>query len=57
MLCLVLVFLIAVPYAVSRIIETRHDAREPPALPSKIPFIGHVIGMLRKKARYYVQLR
>lgn len=56
-LLLILVFLVAVCYAVSHILEARHDAREPPTLPSSIPVVGHVIGMLRKKARYYVQLR
>ncbi len=57
MLFLVFVFFVAVAYAVACSVEAKHDAREPPALPSKIPYIGHVIGMLRKKVRYYVQLR
>ncbi|KAL2045337.1 hypothetical protein N7G274_002420 [Stereocaulon virgatum] len=56
-LFLVLLILIVISYAISGIVEARHDAREPPALPSKIPLIGHVIGLLQKKARYYAQLR
>jgi len=34
-----------------------HDAREPPVAPTSIPFFGHMIGMARKKNRYYVELR
>lgn len=28
----------------SRYINLPHDANEPPLIPSRIPFIGHVIG-------------
>jgi hypothetical protein len=33
------------------------DPREPPIAPSKIPFIGHAIGMLRRQQRYLEALR
>jgi hypothetical protein len=34
-----------------------HDTREPPIAPTPIPFIGHAIGLARKKTGYYVELR
>ena len=44
-------------YVIARFLGVRHDPREPPSLPQRVPVIGHVIGMLREKGRYYVQLR
>ncbi|KAH7088269.1 cytochrome P450 [Paraphoma chrysanthemicola] len=34
-----------------------HDSREPPIAPTSIPFFGHLIGLIRKKSQYYVELR
>lgn len=39
------------------LIHWLHDAKEPPLAPTSIPFIGHIIGLSRKKIRYYVELR
>ena len=47
----------ALYYAISGVLEAKRDPREPPTLPQRIPFIGHVIGMIQKKAKYYVRLR
>ncbi|KAF2194765.1 cytochrome P450 [Zopfia rhizophila CBS 207.26] len=33
-----------------------HDPREPPLIPSIIPVIGHLIGMLRHGTHYYTQI-
>jgi hypothetical protein len=33
-----------------------HDAKEPPALKTAIPFLSPIIGM-RKKAKFYIDLR
>lgn len=33
------------------------DPREPPEVPGKIPFIGHIIGMLTYHVDYYTLLR
>lgn len=54
---LAIAILLALLYAFSRYQESQHDPKEPPFLPQKIPFIGHIIGMIQKKARYYVHLR
>ena len=56
-LVLTVVLCVAVYYGNSQFLEGRYDPREPPPLPQKFPFIGHVIGMLRKKGRYYIELR
>ena len=36
---------------------TMQDPREPPVVPASVPYIGHVIGIMRNKFNYYVQLR
>lgn len=33
------------------------DPREPPLVPASIPYIGHVVGLMRSKFNYYVHLR
>ena len=35
----------------------KQDPREPPQAPTAIPIIGHIIGLMRNKFNYYVQLR
>jgi hypothetical protein len=40
-----------------RLLPSSLDPREPPLVTSKIPFIGHAIGMLRKQQRYLEALR
>ncbi|KAL8705268.1 MAG: hypothetical protein Q9201_001599 [Fulgogasparrea decipioides] len=34
-----------------------HNAKEPPLIPTKIPWIGHLIGLLRHGSRYYADVR
>lgn len=36
---------------------SKQDPREPPLVPASVPYVGHVIGMMRSKFNYYVQLR
>ncbi|KAK8057936.1 hypothetical protein PG996_011873 [Apiospora saccharicola] len=33
-----------------------HDPREPPLAPSSLPVVGHMVGMMRSKFNYYVDL-
>lgn len=40
-----------------RILGAKQDPQEPPLIPATIPYIGHVIGFMRSKSNYYVQLR
>lgn len=35
---------------------TNSDPREPPTAPTRIPYIGHVLGLGRRKFNYYVDL-
>ena len=42
---------------IAHLLRAKHDPREPPLAPANIPFIGHVIGIMRKKFKYYAQLR
>lgn len=35
---------------------SKQDPREPPLVSAPVPYIGHVIGMMRSKFNYYVQL-
>jgi phosphate/sulfate permease len=39
------------------LLNATHDAREPPPISSSIPFIGSMIGLARKKSKYYTELR
>lgn len=41
----------------NRYLIGKHDPNEPPLLPSKIPIVGHVIGLMRQKVYYYLDLR
>ena len=54
---LAIAILLALLYALSHYQESKHDSQEPPFLPQKVPFIGHIIGMIQQKTRYYVHLR
>lgn len=35
----------------------RYDSREPIVLPQKIPFLGHLLGLLRYGLNYYTTIR
>lgn len=54
-----LLFLISFPAVfllVNRFLIAKHDPKEPPLLPPKIPLVGHVIGLMRQKVYYYLDL-
>lgn len=38
-------------------LRVNHDPREPPLIPQKIPFVGHIIGLIRLKIKYYAKIR
>jgi hypothetical protein len=44
-------------FALSHFLGTKLDPREPPIARTSIPYIGHVIGMMRSKFNYHVELR
>lgn len=41
----------------TRIVGIKQDPREPPLVSAYVPYVGHVIGLMRSKFNYYVQLR
>lgn len=40
-----------------RMFPSTLDPQEPPLISASIPYIGHIIGMMRSKFNYHVQLR
>lgn len=34
-----------------------HDPKEPPVIPQKVPYVGHIIGLLQFGLRYFEILR
>lgn len=44
-------------FLLNRKVSTMQDPREPPVVPASLPYIGHVIGIMRNNFDYYVQLR
>jgi len=54
---LMLLGVATVPYILLRHLFTvKQDPKEPPFLPQKIPFIGHIIGIIRHNTGYYANL-
>lgn len=35
----------------------QYDSKEPPLVPQKIPYVGHLIGIVRYGPRYYSRVR
>lgn len=57
LLLLFLLFVAGVYLLVNHFLVTKIDPKEPPLLPPKIPLVGHVIGLMRQKVYYYLDLR
>ena len=36
---------------------TKRDPNEPPSIPQPIPFVGHLLGLIRHGTQYYAQVR
>jgi hypothetical protein len=39
------------------ILQITQEKREPPAIATSIPFVSPILGMSRKKSKFYVELR
>jgi hypothetical protein len=39
------------------LLSATQDAKEPPIVPAAIPFVSSIIGLSKKKSRYYTELR
>lgn len=42
---------------VNRIYQPIHSPKEPPLVAAPIPYIGHILGLLRHGTRYYQMIR
>jgi hypothetical protein len=49
--------LVAVAYAVEYVLTLRDDPTEPPRLRSKVPLIGHILGIITSGPSYHSQLK
>ena len=49
--------LVLLAYAAEFLLSLRDDAREPRRLRSKVPLVGHVIGIVRSGPSYHSQLK
>jgi hypothetical protein len=47
----------SVPIVLGRLFSKKRDPREPPLLPSGIPYVGHIIGMLTQGVSYFAKVR
>ena len=59
-LALFLIFLMAATFLyflMSSFLGVKKDPREVPGMPSIVPFVGHIVGLIRHKMLYYVRLR
>jgi hypothetical protein len=52
-----LTIFIAVFYTITCALSPKFDSQEPPVIPQKIPFIGHVLGLARFGITYYLEVR
>ena len=49
--------ILLVALVLSQVVFSRsRDPREPPMLPAKIPYIGHLLGLIIHQAEYFQQL-
>lgn len=44
-------------YVLDYLYAPRHSPGEPPVLSSSVPYVGHIIGLLRHGTRYYQTTR
>jgi hypothetical protein len=49
--------LVLLAYTAEYLLSLRDDPREPPRLQSKVPLIGHVLGLINSGPSYHSQLR
>ena len=52
-----LLLVVALLVAISPRLSKKHDPREPPVIPQSIPYVGHLLGLLRHGEKYMQDLR
>jgi hypothetical protein len=51
-----LLVVIAANLLLRQCFEVTQDAKEPPFLPQRFPYVDHIIGIMRHKTAYYLKL-
>ena len=55
---LLLLGVVALLYALCEYFLTvKYDAKEPPLIPQHVPYIGHVLSLIRQGSNYYSKIR
>ena len=50
---LLLAAILAVVYVLDRLLTPQRFSNEPPVVSHSIPYIGHILGLLRHGSKYY----
>ena len=53
----VLLLVVIVSVSLVYLFSPKYDPREPPVISSSVPYVGHIIGLLRYGQRYFEILR
>jgi hypothetical protein len=48
---------VVILHIITRFLSPKFDSQEPPVIPQKIPFIGHVLGLAKHGITYYLEVR
>ena len=49
--------IVVVAIALEHFMGFKLDPKEPPLIPQRIPYVGHLISILRHGARFYLRMR
>lgn len=56
-LIVVVAIAVACSLLLQKFINVPHHAQEPPLIPHSIPYVGHLLGILRDGTQYYSKIR
>ena len=57
MVFLLILFTIAAWYILDYFYAPKRLSNEPPLFPQSVPYVGHILGLLRYGTRYYEMMR
>ena len=41
----------------NRFMAIQHDSKEPPVIPQKLPYVGHIVGLIQYGPHYFQRIR
>lgn len=56
-LIVVVAIALACWFLLEKLINVPHNAKEPALIPQSVPYIGHLLGILRDGSHYYTKIR